>query len=130
MARRKVINSAGGPKALSPLSHAVVAGDLVFVSGLAPYFGDKPRQLVEGDFDAQFHQVMANLKAVLADAGSDLEHVVKMNVLLTRQQDFARMNELYRPYFSEGNYPARTTSVVGLGLPALLLEIECVAQVR
>ena len=112
----------------APLAHAVKVGNLVFVSGLPPYYGDKPRQFVPDDFAAQFHQCMSNLKTVLADAGSSLEKVVKMNIIVTRQSDFFQMNDLYRPYFAEGNHPARTTVVCGLGIPGVLLEIECVAE--
>ena len=70
---------------LAPLAHAVKVGNLVFVSGLPPYYGDKPRQFVPDDFAAQFHQCMSNLKTVLTDAGSSLEKVVKMNILAPRQ---------------------------------------------
>ncbi len=123
---RTVINSANGPKVLAPLSHAVKVGNLVFVSGMPPYYGN--REFVEGDFTAQFHQSIKNLAAVLEEAGSSLDKVVKVMVYLRRESDFWPMNDLYRQYFKEGNYPARTTIVCGLGIP-VLLEIECVAEV-
>lgn len=123
---RTVIVSPKGPKVRSPLSHAVKTGNLVFVSGMPPYYGES--QFVEGDLAAQFHQVIANIKGVLETAGTTLEKIVKMNVILTRQSDFWAMNDLYRQYFKEGNYPARTTIVAGLGIPGVLVEIECVAE--
>jgi len=127
---RTVIHSPNGPNVPAPLAHAVRVDNLVYVSGLPPYYGDKPRQFVPDDFAAQFRQSMENLKNVLKDAGSSLADIVKMNVLVTRQEDFPVMNQLYRTYFEEGNYPARTTTICGLGIPGILIELECVALAR
>lgn len=123
---RTVINAKNGPKVKAPLSHAVRTGNLLYVSGMPPYFGD--REFVKDDFEAQFHQSMKNLIAVLEEAGSSLDKVIKVMMYLRRESDFWPMNELYRQYFKEGNYPARTTIVCGLGVP-VLLEIECVAEI-
>ncbi|HXQ50037.1 MAG TPA: RidA family protein [Stellaceae bacterium] len=123
---RKIIMPKGAPKPTVPLSHAVKVGKLVFVSGSTPF--DKDGHLARGDFAAQMHQVMANLKTILADAGSSLDRVVKIVVILTRIGDFAQMNAIYRTYFKEGNYPARTTIGGQLAHPDFLLEIECVAE--
>src|SRR5258708_2142145 len=90
---RTIINSPNGPKVLAPLSHAVKVGDLVFVSGMPPYFGN--REFVEGDFTAQFHQSIKNLAAVLEEAGSSLDKVVKVMVYLRRGFDFLPMKDLY-----------------------------------
>jgi 2-iminobutanoate/2-iminopropanoate deaminase len=124
---RKIIMPKNAPNPTVPLSHAVAAGGLVFVSGSTPF--DKEGRLARGDFAAQMHQVMANLKVILADAGSSLERAVKVVVILTRIGDFAQMNEIYRTYFRAGNYPARTTIGGQLAHPDFLLEIECVAAV-
>lgn len=123
---RKIIMPKDAPKPTVPLSHAVKAGGLVFVSGSTPF--DKAGRLAPGDFAAQMHQVMANLKTILAASGTSLDRVVKIVVILTRIADFARMNEIYRQYFHEGNYPARTTIGGQLAHPDFLLEIECVAE--
>ena len=120
------VSSPALPAPAGPYSPGVIAGNLVFVSGMPPYYGES--QFVEGDLAAQFHQVIANIKGVLETAGTTLEKIVKMNVILTRQSDFWAMNDLYRQYFKEGNYPARTTIVAGLGIPGVLVEIECVAE--
>ena len=98
----------------------------VFVSGQPAFFDD--RQIAENDFDAQMHQVMANVKALLEAAGSSLDKIVKANVILKNASDFARMNEIYRSYFPDGNYPARTTIEASMGNPLFLLEIECTAE--
>ena len=109
-----------------PLSPAVRAGKLVFVSG-TPAF-DAAGKLAIGDFPAQMKQAMDNVTAVLKSAGTGWERVVKVNVILIRREDFGDMNRIYASYFPDGHYPARTTTVVAaLPQPDFLLEIECEA---
>jgi len=123
---RQVINPNKGAPYRVPLSPAVKTGNLVFVSGMPAYYGE--RQIAKGDFPAQMHQVLKNIQAVLAAAGTSMEKIVKMNVILTRKQDWEDMNRIYKEYFREGDYPARTTIVCDLANPDFLLEIECVAE--
>ena len=112
-----------------PLSGATRFGELLFVSGTPGYHPDG--RIDEGDFDAQFDQSMAVMTQLLDLGGSSLRSVLKVNVLLTRLQDVAAMNERYAKAFGTGPYPARTTSVVlSLPDPRMLLEIECVAAVE
>ena len=125
MSTRKIIMSERVTKPRAPLSHAVRVGDLVFVSGTTPFKGNRE---LAADFQGQMHQVMANLQAILEEAGTSLERVVKMNVILTDVKNFEAMNAIYREYFAEGNYPARTTIEAPLAVPGMLLEIECVAE--
>src|SRR6185436_7830647 len=73
-------------KSMVPLSDAVTVGSLIFVSGTTPFDGEG--RIARGDFAAQMHQVMANIKAILAAAGSSLERVAKVVVILTRLEDF------------------------------------------
>lgn len=110
-----------------PLSHAVKSGSHVFVSGITPRSPDG--KIVTGDFAAQMRQVMDNIKTILEAAGSSLDRVVKTNVILVRIEDFAEMNEIYKAYFKDGQYPARTTVGAALAGQDFLLEIECVAEV-
>lgn len=110
-----------------PLSYATKFGDLLFVSGI-PGFDDSGR-LAEG-FEAQFGCVVATIKRILAEAGTDMAHLAKVNVLLTRAADVATMNKLYAEAFGPPPYPARTTCVIqALPDPAMLIEIECVAAI-
>ena len=109
-----------------PLSYAARVGDLLFVSGIPGF--DADGQLPE-HFEAQFGFVVRTIKRVLKDAGTDISHLVKVNVLLTRASDVAAMNALYAEAFGPPPYPARTTCVVqALPNPAMLIEIECVAS--
>ncbi len=126
MSTRKVINPE--PLGLSrvPLSHGVKVGNLVYVSGTTPF---KPgtREMAP-DFEGQMRQVMENIRVILEDAGSSFDRVVKVNVILTDIGNFKAMNAIYRTYFNEGNYPARTTIEAKLATPGMMLEIECVAE--
>ncbi len=124
---RKVIVPKDMPKSGVPLSHAVQVGNVLYVSGTTPFATDG--SIAKGDFAAQMHQVMANIKKILASGGSSLDKVVKVNVILTRISDFFTMNDIYKTYFKDGNYPARTTIEAPLAHPDFLLEIECVAAV-
>jgi 2-iminobutanoate/2-iminopropanoate deaminase len=113
-------------------SHAVVveSGPLVFVSGQVAY--DAQRRVVgKGDMRAQTRQVLENLKAVLADAGSDLAHVVRLNAYLTDMSQLEAHREVRKEYFGDfANAPASTlVGVSRLVDPDLLLEVEAVAVV-
>jgi len=111
-----------------PLSFAVRTGDLLFVSGIPGF--DAQGNLPEA-FEAQFANVIINIKRVLTEAGATFRDLVKVNVLLTRAADVATMNSLYAGAFGPAPYPARTTCVVhALPSPAMLIEIECVAALK
>jgi 2-iminobutanoate/2-iminopropanoate deaminase len=125
---KEVVFPDNAPRPLVPLSSAVKSGNLLFVSGTTPF--DREYKLAQGDFSAQMRQTMENLKAVLVAGGSSLDRVVKVNVILRRIADFQAMNEIYRSYFEEGSYPARTTIEAKLPHEDFLLEIECVAEIQ
>jgi len=92
-----------------PLSYAARVGDLLFISGMPGY--DENRALPDS-FEAQFGNVVTNIKRVLDEAGGTFRDLVKVNVLLTRASDVAAMNVLYASAFGPAPYPARTTCVV------------------
>ena len=110
----------------APYSQAIRSGDFVFVSG---QLGLKPgeTQLPEG-IVAQTTQVLANLKAILAAAGSSPAHIVKTTVFLADLGDFAAMNELYAGFVGD-EPPARSTFQVAKLPSAALIEIEAIARV-
>lgn len=127
MSTRKIIMPESLTKPRAPLSHAVKVGNLVFVSGTTPF---KPGSRdMAPDFEGQMHQVMQNIKVILEESGSSLDKVVKANIILIDIDNFQKMNEIYRSYFTEGNYPARTTIQAPLAVTGMLLEIECVAEI-
>jgi len=111
-----------------PLSFAMRTGDLLFISGIPGF--DEKRELPD-NFEAQFKNVVANIKRVLDEAGGSFRDLVKVNVLLTRASDVATMNALYAGAFGPPPYPARTTCVVqALPDPKMLIEIEGVASLK
>ena len=118
-----------GPKRVGPFSHAVKAGDFLFVTGQMPTLPNDPTKLVEGDITSQTHQVMKNLKTVLTAANASLENVVFVRIYLVNFQDFDKMNAVYESYFSSDKLPARTCiGVTGLAVGASV-EIDLIAKV-
>ncbi|NJK80882.1 MAG: RidA family protein [Chloroflexaceae bacterium] len=106
MSSRTVIHTSNAPEPVGPYSQAIRTDSLVFLAGqvaLDPATGE----LIDGDVQAQTRQVLENLKAVLAQAGSALERVVKTTVFLADIADFAAMNAIYGEYFTN-EPPARS----------------------
>jgi len=111
-----------------PLSFATRVGDLLFISGIPGF--DANGELPAG-FEAQFGNVVTNIKRVLTEAGATMHDLAKVNVLLTRASDVAPMNALYASAFGPPPYPARTTCVVhALPNRQMLIEIEGVAALK
>ncbi|WP_332461179.1 RidA family protein [Acuticoccus mangrovi] len=116
----------GAPRPVAPFSHAVRAGDFLFVTGQMPT-DPVTHEVVGEDVETQTRQVMANLSTVLAGAGTTLSRTVFARVYLTEfQRDYAAMNALWETYFEVGKRPARTcVGVTGLAVGALV-EIDLV----
>ena len=122
---REVVESKDAPKPIGPYSQAIKAGGFVFCAGqiaLDPTTG----QLAAGDITVQTERVLKNLSAVLAAAGTDLDHAVKTTVFLKNISDFPAMNEVYGRYFKT-TPPARSTVAVAALPRDALVEIEVVA---
>ena len=122
----KKISTQNAPAAVGPYSQAIDAGAFVFLAGQIP-LEPKTNQLVEGGVDAQTKRVIENIKAVLAEAGSDLTKIVSSTVYLTDMDNFAKMNEVYASYFAEP-YPARVTIAVKSLPKNALVEIAVIAM--
>tara|TARA_B100001765_G_scaffold37752_1_gene21011 strand:+ start:1817 stop:2203 length:387 start_codon:yes stop_codon:yes gene_type:complete len=117
-----------GPKRVGPFSHAVKAGDFLFVTGQMPTLPNDPTKLIEGGISNQTHQVMKNLELVLDAAKSSFENVVFARIYLLNFQDFDAMNDIYESYFMPGKLPARTCiGVTGLAVGASV-EIDLIAK--
>ena len=114
-----------GPKPVGPYSPAVSYGDLVFVSGQGPMNPDTG-QVERGDVVDEFRMAMGNVRLLLEAAGSGLDRVLKVTLYLADIEDFARVNEAYRSFFSEP-FPARTT-IQAARLPlGIRVEVDVVA---
>ena len=122
---RQVIATANAPKAIGPYSQAIRANGMIFCYGQIA-LDPATNQLIEGDIAAQTERVLKNLSAVLGEAGSNLEQVVKTTVFLKSMYDFAAMNEVYGRFFNH-QPPARST-VEAARLPKdVLVEIDVIA---
>lgn len=120
----KYIQTDKAPKAVGPYSQAILANGFLFCSG---QIGLDPQtnELVDG-IENQTKQVLNNLQAVLQEAGSDLDHVVKTTIYLANIADYAAVNEIYGTYFSN-HKPARAAFAVASLPKGSLIEIEAIA---
>ena len=123
---RKQIFTEKGVQPGGPYSQAIVAeGAYVFVAGQGPV-DPETGELRLGSFREQAERTFKNIGVLLEAAGSSFEHVVKVHAYLADLSDFAEFNEVYRQFFTDP-YPARTT--VGVNLPRIALEVDCIAIV-
>lgn len=122
---RKVILSPNAPAPIGPYSQAVLAGDFIFCSGQIP-LDPVTNRLVEGDIRAQAERVLDNLKAVLEEAGSDLDRAVKITVYLKDMNDFAALNQVFEGRFKH-HPPARAVVQVAALPKNASIEVDLIA---
>ena len=121
----KIISTVKAPAAIGPYSQAIVAGDFLFASGQIPINPANGAIEAEG-IEAQTEQVMKNIGAILAEAGTDYTNVVKTTCFIADMKEFGNFNEVYAQYFSN-NKPAR--SCVQAVLPkGALCEVEVIVE--
>jgi 2-iminobutanoate/2-iminopropanoate deaminase len=124
---KEIINTNNAPAPIGPYNQAVLAGNMLFISGqvaLIPGTSD----LANAGIEEETHQVMKNLKAILTEASMDFGNVVKTTIFLSDMALFAQVNEVYGKYFEDGaEFPARETVAVK-GLPRNVnVEISMIA---
>ncbi len=105
MTNKAIIHTEKAPAAIGPYSQAIKATNTVYLSGQIP-LDPETMELVKGDFAAQAQQVFKNIQAVCAEAGGDLQDIVKLNIYLTDLSHFPSVNEVMAEFFQEP-YPAR-----------------------
>lgn len=121
----KPIATAGAPAAIGPYSQAVQAGNTVYVSGQLP-IDPATGAFAGADIAAQTQQSLANICAILEEAGMTMANVVKTTVLLADINEFATMNAVYAQFFTEP-YPARAAFQVAALPKGAKVEIEAIA---
>lgn len=124
---RKIVATEKAPAAIGPYAQANVYGNLVLTSGQIPLVPETGA-MVEGGIEEQTKQVFANLKAVLEEAGSGLDKILKTTCFLKNMGDFATVNEIYGGYF-EGEFPSRSAIEVAKLPKDALIEIEAIAYI-
>ena len=123
----KYVTVPEGPLKVGPFSHAVCAGDFLFITGQMPTLKNDNSKLVSNNIEEQTHQVMKNLIDVLKGCRSSLDKVIFARVYLVNFKDFDKMNKVYSSYFKKDKLPARTCiGVTGLAVGALV-EIDFIA---
>ena len=121
---KEVINTNNAPEAIGPYSQGVIVGDFVYTSGQIP-LNPVTGELVT-DIKLATKQSMENIKAILEEAGTTLNNVVKTSIFLKDLNDFEAVNEVYGTYFIE-NKPARSCVQVAKLPKDAVIEIEAIA---
>ena len=122
----KAVSTTKAPAAIGPYVQGMIVNGMFYSSGQIPLTAEGI--MVEGSITEQTHQVFANLKAVLEEAGSSLQQVVKTTVFIKDMNDFAVINEIYGQHFGD-HKPARSTVEVARLPKDAQVEIEVIALI-
>ena len=125
---KTILQTNNAPAAIGPYSQAVQWRDLLFCSGQIALLPSGDTSLLEAGVDLQCRQALINLQAVLESAGTDWDHVLKVNVSLVDMADFAMINTVYEEFFSDAK-PARACVAVSALPNNARIEIECIAGI-
>ena len=123
----KKISSDKAPAAIGPYSQAVKCGNMLYTSGQIP-LDPETGNIVEGGIREQAERIMKNLEALLKEAGTDFDSVVKTTCFIKDMADFAVFNEVYAKYFT--NSPARSCVAVKELPKGALAEVEVIALTK
>ena len=128
---KQVIQTNLAPAPVGPYNQAIVAtGKMLFISGQISIDPATNQLAHSGDVAKQTELVMANLAAILKEAGATFEDVVKTGVFLKDMNDFATVNSIYARYFAEATAPARACVEVARLPKDVLVEIDCIAVIE
>ena len=123
---KQIITTTNAPAPIGPYNQAIKSGNFLFVSGqvaIKPSTGE----MANSDIIKETHQVLQNLKSILAEAGMDFSNILKTTIFLSDMNLFSQVNEIYAKYF-DGDFPARETVAVK-GLPKNAnVEISVIAS--
>ena len=122
---KKVIATNNAPAAIGPYSQAIQVGNLVITSGQLPI--DPATGAFPEGIEAQSRQSLKNVQAVLAEAGTGMDKVIKTTVFLSDMNNFGAMNEVYKEFFTS-DFPARSAVQVARLPKDALVEIEAIAE--
>lgn len=125
---KEIVYTKNAPAAIGPYSQGVIAGNLLFTSGQIP-IDPATGELLNDDIVKATERVMENIKAILEEAGTTLEKVVKTTILLKDMNNFQKVNETYGKYFTN-DQPARSCFQVAKLPKDALLEIEVIAEIE
>ena len=123
-----IISTINAPKAIGPYSQAIVAGNLLFVSGCCSFLPEdgsvSSQTIIE-----QSKQALDNLKAIVEASGSNMSKVVKTTCFIRDMNNFSEFNEIYASYFN-GSFPARSCVEVARLPKDVLIEVEAIVNLK
>ena len=125
---KTIISTPKAPAAIGPYSQAVLVNGMLFTSGVIP-IAPETNTLVQGDVEAQARQAIGNLKNLIEASGSSMEKVVKTTVFIKDMNDFGKINDIYKEFFTS-DFPARSCVEVARLPKDVLIEIEAIAVVE
>lgn len=125
---KTIISTPKAPAAIGPYSQAVLVNGMLFTSGVIP-IDPETNTLVEGDVTVQARQAIGNLKNLIEASGSSMDKVVKTTVFIKDMNDFGKINDIYRDFFTS-DFPARSCVEVARLPKDVLIEIEAIATVE
>ena len=125
---KTIIETKNAPAPVGPYNQAIIANGMLYASGqiaINPATGE----LITSDIEAETHQVMKNVQALLTEAGLTFEHIVKCSIFVSDMHQYSRINEVYASYFNEDTAPARELVEVA-NLPKFVnIEISIIAVI-
>lgn len=122
---KKLVATDQAPAAIGPYVQAVSAGGFVITSGQLPI--NPETGLFPEGIEEQTRQSLKNVRAILKEAGIDMDHVIKTTVFLSDMNNFDAMNQVYAEFFAEGSYPSRSAVEVARLPKDALVEVEAIA---
>lgn len=125
---KTIISTPKAPAAIGPYSQAVLVNGMLFTSGVIP-IDPETNTLVEGDVTVQARQAIGNLKNLIEASGSSMDKVVKTTVFINDMNDFGKINDIYKDFFTS-DFPARSCVEVARLPKDVLIEIEAIATVE
>lgn len=123
-----IISTPKAPAAIGPYSQAVLVNGMLFTSGVIP-IDPETNTLVEGAVTVQARQAIGNLKNLIEASGSSMDKVVKTTVFIKDMNDFGKINDIYKDFFTS-DFPARSCVEVARLPKDVLIEIEAIATVE
>ena len=124
---RNIINTNKAPAAIGTYSQAVESNGILFTSGQVG-IDPETSEMVEGGVEDQAIRVLKNIYAILSESGLDKTSIIKLNVFLKDLDDFSIVNDTFKEFFGDNEYPARTTVEVSELPLGALIEIDCIAS--
>ena len=125
---KTIISTPKAPAAIGPYSQAVLVNGMLFTSGVIP-IDPETNTLVEGDVTVQARQAIGNLKNLIEASDSSMDKVVKTTVFIKDMNDFGKINDIYKDFFTS-DFPARSCVEVARLPKDVLIEIEAIATVE